>query len=168
MEQPLHHVIRLSMKTKVHHFRNKCKPEGMLQAMWVPVAMWVSSHGHCYWPSKSPWPCEFDRSDMSITAFKGLQGVGAIWVLGSREAMTWMLRNRHKWPQDLLGHEQGRLSCTIQCTNVGLINHILSLHSTSSTSPHYVAGWCWFPNVLHCQDVEADCLDVLIISNMGI
>ncbi len=31
----------------------------------------------------------------------------------------------------------------------------------------YVAGWR-FPDVLHCHDVEADCLDVLIISSMGI
>ncbi len=32
----------------------------------------------------------------------------------------------------------------------------------------YVAGWWRFPDVLHCQDVEADCLDVLIIFSMGI
>ncbi len=32
----------------------------------------------------------------------------------------------------------------------------------------YVAGWWRFPDVLHCQDAEADCLDVLIIFSMGI
>ncbi len=32
----------------------------------------------------------------------------------------------------------------------------------------YVAGIWRFPDVLHCQDVEADCLDVLIIFSMGI
>ncbi len=32
----------------------------------------------------------------------------------------------------------------------------------------YVAGWWQLPDALHCQDVEADCLDVLIIFSMGI
>ncbi len=32
----------------------------------------------------------------------------------------------------------------------------------------YVAGWWWIPDVLHCHDVEADCLDILIIFSMGI
>ncbi len=32
----------------------------------------------------------------------------------------------------------------------------------------YVAGWWLFPDVLHSQDVEADCLDVLIILFVGI
>ncbi len=32
----------------------------------------------------------------------------------------------------------------------------------------YVAGKWWFPDVLHCQDVEADCLDILIICSTGI
>ncbi len=31
----------------------------------------------------------------------------------------------------------------------------------------YVAGWWRFPDMLHCKDVEANCLDILIFS-MGI
>ncbi len=50
-----------------------------------------------------------------------------------------------------------------------LTGHIVIKLIASSTGPHnYVAGWWWFPDVLHCRDVKADCLDVLIISAMGI
>ncbi len=40
--------------------------------------------------------------------------------------------------------------------------------AASSTSPHNVADWWCFSDVLHCQDVEADCLDNVIISSTGI
>ena len=49
------------------------------------------------------------------------------------------------------------------------INLRAQIAPASSSNPHnYVAGWWWFPDVLRCQDVEADCLDILIIFFMGI